>query len=501
MNAQHTSITPQWVVNPAWDSNSGIEGASGSGVLEKSCVVVLALAGIVAVLLYRAGYGYVGMLIVGAPFLLACLVEPRVSIYAYFFWQAWDSAIVLGDTRQGGWLTAGKLLAFCVVAVTLLHIWRRPLKVTSSRGALLWAFAFCAVALASAMWSYDIAKSLRLALQILVQVILAVIIMTAISGELGPLKRLAFWAVLGGATAGAYVLFFGMDQRAFGRATLSEQANPVSAAGGLVVALGFVPLLWTLTRSRLFKLLLVVAVGFMLFGIVGTGTRAAIGGILGGVAISAVLTGGGQRVKRVLGMLAALGCMYVIGAAAIYSSLVPGQAATRLAEFMMLPAPEGHSQWAGKTAGTRTYVWELALNGYSRSGIMGAGVGASALASFEAGGSFKDVHSNILGALVEMGPIGLITFLGLHVALGLGLLRLRQPSLQMPGWVVLLSSFAMGIAHTTYTTKMFWLPVTVVLILIEFDARATTNETNLWHRSGWLPSFPSGGGLPARGST
>ncbi|HOA75861.1 MAG TPA: hypothetical protein PKL76_20650, partial [Phycisphaerae bacterium] len=93
------------------------------------------------------------------------------------------------------------------------------------------------------------------------------------------------------------------------------------------------------------------------------------------------------------------------------------------------------------------------------------------------------------------------TFLGLHVALGLGLLRLRQPSLQMPGWVVLLSSFAMGIAHTTYTTKMFWLPVTVVLILIEFDARATTNETNLWHRSGWLPSFPSGGGLPARGST
>lgn len=322
--------------------------AGGSGFAEKAFLLVLVIAAVPAFLCYKTGNTFLGVAIIGVPIALACLIEPRVSAYAYVFWQAWDSAVVLGDSKQGAWLTPGKMLAFGVLAVALLHLWRRPLRVRSSTGPILWASGFCLIALLSAAWSYDVAKSLRLGLQILVQLLLVVAIVTMVSEDTGSVKRLAFWALLGGVGAAAYIVLFGMDQRAFARATLSEQANPVSAAGALVVAWTFIPLLWVLTRNGLFKLLLIACAGLILFGIVGTGTRAAIGGILGGMAAAAILSGGGRRVRRAVIMTVVLALAYVLGAVAIYSSVIPGQAAVRLAEFMRLPLPDQGARWAGR---------------------------------------------------------------------------------------------------------------------------------------------------------
>jgi hypothetical protein len=115
----------------------------------------------------------------------------------------------------------------------------------------------------------------------------------------------------------------------------------------------------------------------------------------------------------------------------------------------------------------------MALNGYYESGFAGAGIGASALASLRANGEYRDVHSNLLGALVETGPMGLFAFLGLNLALVLGVLRIRDQRLQISAWVILLPSLTMGVVHTTYAGKWFWLPVTLLAVLLELDARTS----------------------------
>jgi O-antigen ligase len=224
--------------------------------------------------------------------------------------------------------------------------------------------------------------------------------------------------------------------------------------------------------------LLIAASLLIVVAIVETGTRAVLGGVVGGFAGAAVLVRGSGRAKRVAFITAGLAVAYMIGAMIVYSNLIMDQTATRLAEFMQLPLPNATSRFAGHS-GTREYVWTLAMEGFQKSGVMGSGIGTSAWASGKATGHFKDVHSNLLGALVEIGPLGLLVFLGLHVALTLRIPRIQDHWLQVPAWMILLSTFAVGLVHTTYTAKYFWLPITFLAIIYEMDARKSAAEDPL----------------------
>lgn len=447
------------------------------GLGEKLFLATLAVAGLLAYTLYQAGYLYVALWVVGVPFLVGCCVNPRVGLYAYCFWQAWDSAIVFGNVKQGAWLTPGKMFAFWVLGIGSLHLWRHRLRIEASRSVLGWACALCALALLSSIWSYDVLRSLRYGSQMLVQLLLAIVMVALIGGNPNHVKRLAFWTVLGGATAAVYVLLFGQEQHAFSRATLSESANPNAVAMALTVSLCCVPLLWCLIRSRLFKLSLIAASVVTLIGMVPTGSRAGLGSVFLALAGTAALARGRGRAKRMVLITVALVIAYVIGAMVVYSTLVPERTAVRLAEFMRLPHPKVRADIGGQLQ-TRAHAWTLAIKGYQASGPMGSGIATSAHASLQAVGEYRDVHSNVLGSMVELGPFGLMIFLGFNVAMALRVFRLREAWLQVPAWLMLLSTFAMGLTHTTYTTKYLWLPIAFLIVIYELDVGSEKHESS-----------------------
>jgi len=441
---------------------------------EKAYLLGLGIAGIVAYFLYKADYAIVGAAVVGLPFLMGCIVEPRIGIYVYCFWQAWDSAISLDSTDQGqGLFTLSKPLAFLILGTSLLHIKRRPIVVSSSRVIFGWTLAYCAIAMLSSFWSYDILRSMLLGFQMLTQWFLAMVILAMVGTNLEVLKRMAFWTIIGGITTGIYLCFAGMEQSRFNRASLSDTANPATVANSLALSLSCIPIVWGLVRSRFVKLLLLASANVMLFGIVGTGTRAVMAGILLACIVGGVLTGGRGRAKRIVAMAVVLVVGYVVGAIAIYSKVFPGSAGARLAEFMMLPMPQEYSHWEG-TASGREAVWELAMKGYHYAGFMGSGIGCSAYANREAAGIYLDVHSNLVSSLVELGPLGLIIFIGLHVVIALQILKLSSAWLQLCAWSVFLPAMVFGSAHSSYSTKWFWLPITFLVIFAEIGSKASS---------------------------
>jgi len=449
-----------------WDRSTLVEPEGGTverwWLTDLAAIGVLLPLGAVSLFLWNRDNTVAALGVALGPLLVMFLVAPRTAIYAYCAWQAWDAAIVFGG-GPGAWITPAKLLSVLVLVAALTNAWRVRIDTEGCRGILLWSLGFGIAGLVSASWAYDKLLALRLTLQILTQVALMLVIVALAAAELAHVRRLLLWTAIGGVTASAYLLVFGLQQGRFERATLSTEANPAGVGGALATAFAVLPALWVSSRSSMVRLGLILGGTVILAGIMTTGTRAALGGVLLAVILSPIFSIGRHFLKRLLVLFLLCAGLYGLGAAVLYSGFLSDQASTRLAKFLFLPPPNPYSHWIHEP-GARLMVWGWAMQGYLRAGLLGSGLGNAAWAALYGVGVYKDVHSNVFGALVEMGPIGLAAFAGLHVAAALAIRRML-PSLRAPAWILLISCFAVGAVHTTYTSKLFWVPITFVAVL------------------------------------
>lgn len=450
---------------------------------ELGFVTLLGLLGVVALFAYRAEQLWLAALVVGMPVGAACLFRPRVGVYAYGFWQAWDSAVKFGgDATSPDRITFGKMLAVVIVVTGALHVWSSPVRISAARAPFRWLLILCLVGAFSTLWSYAPLDSARFAAQMFLQLALAWVAVTLVAPERAYLQRLMFWTVLGACSASVFVLLFGMEQRAYLRATLGEQANPVSVAAALVTGLTCVPVLGSLVSSRWTKALLIPPGLMILFAILATGTRAAVGAIGAGFLAAALFSKGRDIRSRLVAL--ALSMFLVTGGTmiALGTGILTEQSESRLRHMLMLPT-RGWNPEEGIPQGSRSEIWLMSLDAYVRTHLIGTGLGATPLANERLVGRYKDVHSSPIASLTELGPLGLLAFVGIHLSLLLAIRRLRMPGLQGAGLIVLVGFMVVGAAHTTYTTKWFWLPITFLLAMIEFDARASVDD-DIERRSG-----------------
>jgi O-antigen ligase len=447
-----------------------------SATWETILLVMLCFCAVAAYILHRYDLTWLGLGVFITPFVVACIMEPRVSLYAYGFLQAWDSAVAFGgDSADAPWITPAKLLSVIIIVTTIPRIWRSPGTFAATRSLMIWAVLFILAAFLSILWSAEVVASWRYTLQMIVQFVLIIIFMKIVGINRAALRRLFLWTVVGGATAGVYVALFGMEQQTFGRATLSDQANPVAVAMGLSVAFGCIPMVWAMIR-RLWARVLLVAMGAPIFAaIIFGGTRAAVLSVLAGMAAAVVFRRKGSVLVRLMILVIGTALFYMAAVAVLYSGAVSDSAAGRLATTLMLPPPAGSQRGVHEVAieRGRSGVWLLNLQGYLNgdTGILGAGVGCSSFANLRTVGEFRDVHSNLLASLTEMGPLGLITFVGLTVAIFMTVYRLRNPKYHSAMLFLFLIFFLMGLVHTSYVSKLFWLPITFIACVAELDRR------------------------------
>ncbi len=465
--------------NTLWQPSVGTTRPASLNLAELAFVAMLGFLGAVAFFAYRTEHLWLAVLVLGVPMGAACLFQPRVGVYAYGFWQAWDSAVKFGGSSTApAWITVGKMLAIVVVLSGALHAWSSPVRVSAARAPFRWLLALCMVAAVSTLWSYAPLSSALFAGQMFLQLALAWVVVTLVASDCAHLKRLMFWTVLGAFSASAFVLLFGMNQRVYLRATLGEQANPVSVAAALVTGLSCTPVLWSLASSRLTKLMLIPPGLTILFAIFATGTRAAVAAIGAGFLVAGVFSKG-RDIRSRLAVLAVSGFLVMGGTMiALGTGILSEQSESRLRNMLMLPT-RGWDPNAGLPHARRSEIWLMSLDAYVRTNLIGTGLGATPIANEQLVGRYKDVHSSPVASLTELGPLGFLAFAALHVSLLLGICRLRRPGLQGAGLVVLIGFFLVGCAHTTYTTKWFWLPITFLLAMIELDARESSDRDAL----------------------
>lgn len=446
---------------------------SGVNIAELAFIVLLGFLGAAAVSLYRSENPLTAAFVLGLPLGAACVFRPRIGIYAYGFWQAWDSAAKFGGGTQPGWVTGAKLLAVVVVLTGSLHALTSPHRISGSRRPFGYLIALCAVATVSIAWSYDVGASIRFAAQMWLQLVLGWIIVKLVGFNRSQMIRLMFWVVVGAFSASVYVLLFGMQQHTYLRATLGDSANPVSVAAALVTGLSCAAVFWALISKRAIKALLIPVGLVILFAIFATGTRAAVAAVGAGFLSIGFLTKA-QGLGSKLALLAISVLLVVVGTfAALNTGVLSEQSESRLRNMLML---ETHSfdPDVGIPRASRERIWLMSLQSYMRTYLIGTGVGASPAANEQLSGRYKDVHSSIVASLTELGPLGFFVFVALHFSLLLRIRRLRARGLQGAALVVFVGFVLMGSTHTVYTTKWFWLPVTILLAILELDAREGT---------------------------
>ncbi|GIK17382.1 MAG: hypothetical protein BroJett003_23460 [Planctomycetota bacterium] len=403
----------------------------------------------------------VGVYIVGATFL-----APQVGLYAAFAIQAWDPYFV--DPARHieilGFPTPTKVLSLVLAAVLLATPRRRKQKITTTRLAFVLAGGFVAWTVAISALSPLPLLALRYSAQVLVLVVLGLAAVRFIRTR-EQVNRLMFWTIVGSLTA--CVLFHATgDPLSQRRGTLGEFSNPNTTAMTLSLGMIAIPAAWGLTRRKWMWALYAPAAAYIMMTLMMTGSRAACVSVVMAYSLGAVLTRGRGFVKKLAAAIFATTFGVGVFFAVLEARILDEKSQQRLEALVQ----------SGQTTGqgfSRWYIWSNGVKTFLADPLVGAGLGNAPLAMAQVlHGEARDVHSNYLAAMVETGAVGAGLFLGVLAAAALATWRIPQANPGVPATILLLYVLLSSVTHTTYLTKMFWLPLVLALVVCEHGASA-----------------------------
>lgn len=425
--------------------------------------VFFGLSCLFALFFWRAGYSWIGLIIVGVVLATAMFIAPQVAFYVYFAWQSFD-AVFLPSAEAI--FTPAKAFAFFIILVYIVSLGKIRHRILISKTLIILLLLFGCVGLLGTPFAVNRFIALKDSLQVFVQLLLVVGALHFLDSK----KRVNF-AFLCCFFGGLIVAVLMMVTSGLGvyweRPTLGQFANPVTTALALSVSMISIVGLWVYKKSKIYYVLYITGGLMMLLQIMRTGTRAALVSILFGLILGPVFARGTGILKRTLIPLAV--SVFIVGAVLYILSLnvLPEQSQERISVSYTI---EG--QIKGKGELSRPVIWKNALATYLRyRPVTGFGFGNSVYAMVRYHGYRRDIHSSILAPLVDSGPVGFILFIGTLIFIFLKVRKIENPRIGIAAMTIYMFIIFSLLTHTIHFTKYFWIPLTLCLLLVEQNTR------------------------------
>ncbi len=417
-----------------------------------ACVVGPGL--LLAAVFYFAGATELAIGVAGLAVIVGCLLAPEISLYAFCFVQALDDAML---AQEGAILTPAKIIGPFILLTYALHPARRRTKMLlSGRFITIWlAFGIYGVAMAPVAMAP--LAALRFGGQIIVLALIIVVAVHRLSNRV-LISRALLFAVLSGVVASVQLVLLGVQSRQFSGAALGDFGNPNSTALALSTAIVCVPAAWATTRHKWLRIALLAAAPLMLTAMLKTGSRSALIAVFFSAVASVALVRRAGMMQRII--IPAF-CAVVV-AVTVSVVLQSGQLGER-PQARLEQLVEGGVEFGRES---RTGIWAMALDTYLRQ-PWGFGYGSTGRALGAARGMNIDVHSSVLGALVEGGPIAFVLFLlGLWFAFR-AVRSIKQGGLGIPAMMLFIFVIVSTLTHTIHYSKWFWIPLMFCMVLAE----------------------------------
>jgi hypothetical protein len=422
---------------------------------------LLGLSSLVGGFLYYAGAPIVGLVFIGVVLAGSAIVAPQLAFYLYFGWQAFDAVFLSGPKAV---FTPAKVFALFIIAVYLISVGRIRHKILLSKPVIGAMFMFGLFGLLLSFQSIAPLVSVRYSLQILVQL---VIVLGALHFlDSAERIRTAFLCCfLGGVAAGIMMIVTGGISASYGRGTLGEYANPNTTGLALSVSFIALPGLWVTKKFRIYYLPCIVGALFILIGILNTGSRAALVAVFMALGTGALFAKGAGLFRR---FLIPATIIILIGGSVLYliSLNVLQEKSQERLDAMISRQESGEGYYV------RSYIWKRALSTYSEHNpLFGFGFGNTAPALAIHRGEYRDIHSSLIGPLVDSGPIGFGLFCTGLILLFVKVRNIKDVRMNIIATMIFMFILLSSLTHTIHFTKWFWIPVTMCLLLVEQSKR------------------------------
>jgi len=389
---------------------------------------------------------------------------------------------IFASTFTVGGLTIQRFVAPLAGVATIAYLVRRPVRVRADGFLLAAIAAYVVLALASLLWTVDLGGTLFELASLAISLAFAVALMVLVEDSRD--LRGLLWAVAACAFAlGAWWIvsyLTGVDRR------FNLAGDPNFFAALEVVALPLVLSLLRSMRSRGPRLFLFSTIAIIAASVAASLSRGGLLALLVAVVVIVVVP---ARLFFQSGRQKAVVFAVALGSLSILGAIAGADLSHRFQQAFCSPS----------LAAGRGDLALAALNGFEQHPVLGLGFGAFKPTSFEllrttpgvdlpahlqclepggtvrgsAGCTGQQVHNAYLESLVELGPLGLLTFAGIFAAGWLAIARARWANVGFfdPLLVSVLAALAIGlvtmgvssVSISTETSRTLWLIVGMVL--------------------------------------
>ena len=318
---------------------------------------------------------------------------------------------VFAASMELGTVTVGRLVAPLGMLAVIVYVLQRPITLKNSTGLIATGAGYVVLAFASLMWSVEPRATIDSLLTLSVSVGYAATFAFLIKDE-KDLRRLLWVTTFSSlALAMLWITSYatGVDRR------FNEAGDPNFFAALQVVSLPLVLVLASTTKNHLHRLFLVGAIAVIAGSIIST---LSLGGLITMAAAALIITvlpsstlfrSRGQKGAFILAALIGLGGLFVVAKEDIDRRLD--------IKFSQEDA-----------AGGRGDLWGAAIHGYKQRPVTGLGYGGFYASSFQLLRTTPGVdlerhlrflglgeyaHNAYIGSLAELGPLGVVLFVGM----------------------------------------------------------------------------------------
>lgn len=417
---------------------------------------------LIALLFYGAGFRLAAGALLLIHICAISLVIPSVAIYAAFALQAWDPFFThpFFYREPFGFVNPSKIFGVLVSALVVARLGAGPRLPPAIRWFAVIAIIFACYGLTIAPLSADPVFATRNAAQVLIFVLFVVGGVMFISTP-RQISRLFFWTALGSFSA-SLLLIFTQNRELNIRGALGELGSANVTAMALATGMMAIPAAWGLARSKFAWIAYSAMAVTIMVALMITGSRAACIGVTLSYSFGGILAPGRGGLQKISATLFAS----ILGAAVFFLVLDSGILTPRTQERLEALIYRSNETIEGLS---RFAIWRNALKTFSYYPLSGVGMGNTAAAMSEvAVGEARDAHSNYVAVLTETGPIGFGLAMTMGMAALMAVWKIPTANPSVPATMLILYIVFVGITHTTYTTKFFWMPLALALILARY---------------------------------
>jgi O-antigen ligase len=311
------------------------------------------------------------------------------------------------------------------------------------------------------LWSLDVSLGTSVLITMILNIGLCFIVVNTLQDEK------TFFLMISGFVIGALVasslLFLGFETyqsgsaAEMGRATLSEESNPVILARSIAISfLAALPVFFEQNKKMIKIFTVGLLVLFFMAMTIKTQSRGALACALGIPVLTLILCSKSKNRLKYLFLALVIGGISFYAVDFILES-----------NLMSKMARERFQKTTLKTSG-RLEMWRQGFNAFLSQPIQGYGINNSPLA-MERGLKGVSIHNTFLALTVDLGLIGLALVMSILFILYKQIKIISDMRLKWLGIAMLLYASLSGMTSVNYPKKDFWYALTCTAAIVNID--------------------------------